>query len=79
MPYILPYKKMALSAFLLSFVLAALTGAQVKLIKPIFDQGLGGSATLSEVLMLTGLRNYKFPDKILSFLLDEICWRKNER
>ena len=55
MPYILPYKKMALSAFLLSFVLAALTGAQVKLIKPIFDQGLGGSATLSEVLMLAGM------------------------
>ncbi len=46
---------MAISAFLLSFVLAALTGAQVKLIKPIFDQGLGGDATLSEVLMLAGM------------------------
>ncbi len=55
MPYLKPYKKMALSAFLLSFVLAALTGAQVKLIKPIFDQGLSGDATLREVLTLAGL------------------------
>lgn len=46
---------MALAAFLLSFVLAALTGAQVKLIKPIFDSGLSGSATLQEVLTLSGL------------------------
>ncbi len=46
---------MALAAFLLSFVLAALTGAQVKLIKPIFDSGLSGSATLKEVLTLSGL------------------------
>ena len=54
-PYIKPYKSMALAAFLLSFVLAALTGAQVKLIKPIFDSGLSGSATLKEVLTLSGL------------------------
>ena len=46
---------MAISAFLLSFVLAALTGAQVKLIKPIFDQGLSGDATLKEVLTLSGM------------------------
>lgn len=55
MPYLKPYKKMATAAFLLSFVLAALTGAQVKLIKPIFDQGLSGQATLAEVLTLSGL------------------------
>ena len=55
MPYIKPYKKMAISAFLLSFVLAALTGAQVKLIKPIFDQGLSGDASLNEVLVLSGM------------------------
>lgn len=46
---------MALTSFLLSFVLAALTGAQVKLIKPIFDNGLSGTATLQEVLTLAGL------------------------
>lgn len=55
MPYLKPYKKMAIAAFLLSFVLAALTGAQVKLIKPIFDQGLSGDATLTEVLTLSGM------------------------
>lgn len=54
MPYVLPYKKKALAAFLLSFVLAALTGAQVKLIKPIFDKGLSGESTLNEVLILAG-------------------------
>lgn len=46
---------MALASFILSFVLAALTGAQVKLIKPIFDNGLSGSATLEEILTLSGL------------------------
>lgn len=54
-PYLKPYKKMALASFLLSFVLAALAGAQVKLIKPIFDKGLSGDSTLSEVLTLAGL------------------------
>ncbi len=53
-PYIKPYKKMAISSFLLSFVLAALTGAQLKLIKPIFDKGLSGKSTLSEILILSG-------------------------
>lgn len=54
MPYLKPYKNMALGSFLLSFVLAALTGAQIKLIKPIFDQGLSGKATWHEVLFLSG-------------------------
>ena len=45
---------MALGAFLLSFVLAALSGAQVKLIKPIFDQGLTGKASWNEFLALAG-------------------------
>lgn len=54
-PYLKPYKKMALASFLLSFVLAALAGAQVKLVKPIFDKGLSGNSTLSEVLTLAGL------------------------
>jgi len=54
LPYLMPYRKKALVAFLLSFVLAALTGAQVKLIKPIFDQGLSGKAELNDVLILAG-------------------------
>ncbi len=54
-PYLKPYKKMAISSFLLSFVLAALAGAQVKLVKPIFDKGLSGDSSLNEVLTLAGL------------------------
>lgn len=54
-PYLKPYKKMAIASFLLSFVLAALAGAQVKLVKPIFDKGLSNTSTLSEVLTLAGL------------------------
>ncbi len=53
-PYLKPYKKKALAAFGLSFVLAALTGLQVKLIKPIFDHGLSGKSELKEILILSG-------------------------
>jgi len=53
-PYLKPYKNMALGSFLLSFVLAAISGAQVKLIKPIFDKGLTGNATWNEFLFLAG-------------------------
>lgn len=53
-PYLKPYKNMALGSFLLSFVLAAFSGAQVKLIKPIFDNGLTGKASWNEFLFLAG-------------------------
>lgn len=53
-PYLIPYKNKAIGAFLLSFVLAAITGYQLKLAKPIFDNGLSGKAELSEVLLLAG-------------------------
>lgn len=53
-PYLKPYRKKAIGAFILSFVLAALAGAQVKLIKPIFDNGFTGKAPLHEVLFLAG-------------------------
>jgi subfamily B ATP-binding cassette protein MsbA len=53
-PFVVPYKEKAIFAFLLSFVLAGLTGAQVKLIKPIFDHGLSGKAEMSEILILAG-------------------------
>ncbi len=62
---------MALAAFLLSFVLAAITGAQVKLIKPIFDQGLSGKATINEVYFLAGslllLGIINFPTRFYHF------------
>ena len=54
-PYLKPYKHMAIGAFILSFVLAAFSGAQLKLVKPIFDKGLSGATSLSEVLSLAGL------------------------
>lgn len=53
-PYLRPYKQKVVGAFLLSFVLAGLSGAQVKLIKPIFDRGLTGQATWNEFMFLAG-------------------------
>lgn len=70
-PYIIPYKKKATAAFLLSFVLAALTGYQLKLIKPIFDKGFSGDATEREIytlagtLLLLGILN--FPARFFHF------------
>lgn len=70
-PYVRPYKKLALASFLLSFVLAALTGAQVRLIKPIFDEGLSGKSTFNEVLFLAGslllLGLLNFPARFFHF------------
>jgi subfamily B ATP-binding cassette protein MsbA len=53
-PYVKPYKKIAIPAFLLSFVLAAVEGARLKLIKPIFDHGLSGQSSPREVYLLAG-------------------------
>ena len=70
-PYLKPYKKMAIASFLLAFVLAALSGAQVKLVKPIFDKGLSGNSTLNEVLTLAGLLLFigilNFPTRFYHF------------
>ena len=70
-PYVKPYKKLAIASFLLSFVLAALTGAQVRLIKPIFDEGLSGKSTFNEVLFLAGsllvLGLLNFPARFFHF------------
>lgn len=70
-PYLRPYNKMAISSFMLSFVLAAIAGAQVKLIKPIFDYGFSGSATLRDVYVLAGtlllLGVINFPTRFYHF------------
>lgn len=55
LPYLKPYKKEAMISFSLSFLLAFLSGSQVKLIKPIFDKGLINHSTQKEVLILAGL------------------------
>lgn len=54
-PYIRPYKSRVLGAFILSFIIAGLGGAQVRLVKPIFDNGLKGYASINDVLVLAGL------------------------
>ena len=70
-PYLKPYKNMAVGAFLLSFVLAALAGAQVKLIKPIFDKGLTGQASFNQFLLLAagllGIGLLNFPARFYHF------------
>ncbi len=53
-PYLKPHRAKAIGAIALSLVLAAITGAQFKLVKPIFDNGLSGKASLNEVLFLAG-------------------------
>lgn len=62
---------MTLGAFLLSFVLAAISGAQVKLVKPIFDNGLSGKATWEEFRYLAGallvLGILNFPARFFHF------------
>ena len=55
LPYLRPYKNKAIAASLLALVLAGLAGAQVKLVKPIFDKGLSGDSSLNEILTLSGL------------------------
>jgi len=71
LPYLKPYKRKAIGALLLSLVLAALTGAQVKLVKPIFDHGLSPLTPSHEVwqlalvLFVLGLLN--FPARFYHF------------
>lgn len=53
-PYLKPHKAKAIGAVILSLLLALISGAQFKLIKPIFDNGLSGQADLNEILLLAG-------------------------
>ncbi len=55
LPYLRPYKNKAIAASLLAVVLAALAGAQLKLVGPIFSKGLSENASLNEILTLSGL------------------------
>lgn len=54
-PYLKKYKQKAIGAMLLTLVLAAIQGYQLKLIQPLFDKGLSISATKSEVFQLAGI------------------------
>ncbi len=55
LPYIRPFKFKIIGAIIFSFILAALGGAQLKLVKPIFDKGLSPDSTKEEALFLAGL------------------------
>jgi subfamily B ATP-binding cassette protein MsbA len=63
-PYLKKYKYRALGALLLSFVLAGLSGWQLKLIKPLLDTGLSPKSSfkdvlfLAEMLFLLGVLNF---------------------
>ena len=55
-PYLHPYRKKAFAAFLFSFVLAAIAGAQLKLVQPIFDKGFDPKTSdLTVILKMAGL------------------------
>ncbi|MCF8057697.1 MAG: ABC transporter ATP-binding protein/permease [Bacteriovoracaceae bacterium] len=70
-PYIAPHKKRALGAILLSFALAAIGGAQVSLVKPLFDKGLSASSTREDAIILAlqllGLGLLNFPCRFFHF------------
>lgn len=54
LPYIRPHKSKAIGAVVLSFLIAGIGGLQVRLVKPLFDTGLGPEATAKEVYWLAG-------------------------
>ncbi|MGB0454552.1 MAG: ABC transporter transmembrane domain-containing protein, partial [Bacteriovoracaceae bacterium] len=72
-PYIRNFKAKAIIAVVLSFVLALLGGAQVRLVRPLFDKGLSPDATNQEVLilvgMLLGIGLLHFPARFFHFYL----------
>ncbi len=53
-PYLIPHKKKAIGALILAIFLALISGAQVKLINPLFTKGLNPSATKEEIFLLAG-------------------------
>ena len=71
LPFILPHKTKALATVAFSFVLAAIGGAQVSLVKPLFDKGLSPDSTREEVLILAaqllGLGLLNFPCRFFHF------------
>ena len=70
-PYIKPYKAKIVGSVFFSFVLAGIKGAQVYLIKPIFDKGLAPNSTTQEMLFLSlallALGIINFPARFFHF------------
>ena len=69
-PYILHYRWRAIGVILSSFVLAAIGGGQVALIRPLFDEGLvmdGGKKTLTIAIAMLLLALANFPCRFFHF------------
>jgi subfamily B ATP-binding cassette protein MsbA len=70
-PYLLPFKVKVIGATILSFALAAIGAAQVRLIKPLIDNGIDPNSseremyTVAGTLLLLGLLN--FPCRFFHF------------
>ena len=54
-PYLKKYKKIAIGAFVLSFLLALVPALQLKLIQPIIDKAFNPNTTWSEIIWLGSL------------------------
>ncbi len=70
-PYIHPFRGKIIGAILLSFVLAAIGGLQVALIRPLMDKGLSPDSKFEDVVILAaqllGLGLLNFPCRFLHF------------
>ncbi|MCB9060074.1 MAG: ABC transporter ATP-binding protein [Halobacteriovoraceae bacterium] len=69
LPYVTPHWKKALSAILLSFVLAAVKGAEVEIIKRFIDEGLTGTSEemLKVIFLLLGVVLINFPARFFHY------------
>ncbi|EQC52473.1 ABC transporter transmembrane region [Bacteriovorax sp. DB6_IX] len=54
-PYIHPYRYRVFCAIILSFILASLGAANVRLIQLIFDEGISANSNFNDILKLAGL------------------------
>ncbi|OIQ16818.1 MAG: hypothetical protein BM556_14245 [Bacteriovorax sp. MedPE-SWde] len=54
-PYIHPYRLRVAAAIVLSFLLAGIAAAQVRLIQPIFDNGINPESSFDDILKLAGM------------------------
>lgn len=71
LPYVKPHKTRIAFIIILSFILAAIGGLQVSLVKPIFDHGLSPDGSHEDVYMLAakllGLGLIHFPCRFFHF------------
>lgn len=70
-PYIKPYKLKVIGAIILSIVLAAIGALQVRLVQPIFDNGIDANSQIKDIYFLAfsllGLGIINFPCRFYHF------------